>query len=102
MDYQNYLWAVVVLLLVLALIAILAWVVRRAGLIPGAAGLGRGTRRLQVVEVAPVDVKNKLVLVRRDDAEHLILLGAQTAVVVENGIAAAAATGAPTVVAAEG
>jgi flagellar protein FliO/FliZ len=38
-----------------------------------------------------VDAKRRLVLVRRDDREHLLLLGATQDVVVESGIAARAA-----------
>lgn len=88
MDYQTYLWAVIVLIGVLGMIAVLAWGVRRFGLVPGVArGVGRPSRRLQIVEVLPVDVKRKLVLVRRDNTEHLILLGLQSDLVVEGQIA---------------
>ena len=88
MDYQNYLWALAVLLMVLGLIAVMAWLVRRLGLIPGLPALGRGGRRLQMVEMTPLDSKHRLALVRRDDLEHLVLLGPNTATVVESGIRA--------------
>lgn len=86
MGYQDYLWGVLVLMLVLGLIAVSAWAVRRFNLIPGAVNLGRSTRRLVIVEVAPVDVKSKLVLVRRDETEHLLLIGVQSALLVEGNI----------------
>ena len=44
--------------------------------------------RLGVVEFANVDGKRKLILVRRDDVEHLIMTGGPVAVVVETGISA--------------
>ncbi len=90
MDTQTYVWAVILLGLVLAGIGGIAWLIKRTGLVPGVGGLRRNGRRLRVVEVTPVDVKRKLVLVRRDDVEHLILLGMQSDLVVESGIRAGA------------
>ena len=86
MDMQTYVWAVILLGLVLAAIGAIAWAIKRTGLVPGVVGLRRNGRRLRVVEVTPVDVKRKLVLVRRDDTEHLILLGVQSDLVVESDI----------------
>ena len=43
--------------------------------------------RLAVLDAAPVDTRRRLVLVRRDDMEHLILIGGPTDVVIESGIA---------------
>ncbi len=86
MEVRSYIWALVVLAMVLGLIGGTAWLLKRTGLLPGASGMGRPGRRLRVVEVTPLDVKRKLVLVRRDQVEHLILLGAQSDLVVESGI----------------
>ena len=47
---------------------------------------GRARRRLSVVEILSVDAKRKLLLIRRDDREHLILLGAGQDLVVESGL----------------
>lgn len=44
--------------------------------------------RLAVMEQASVDSRRKLVLVRRDDVEHLIMTGGPVDVVIETGIAA--------------
>jgi hypothetical protein len=44
--------------------------------------------RLSVMEQASVDAKRKLVLIRRDDVEHLIMTGGPVDVVIETGIAA--------------
>jgi flagellar protein FliO/FliZ len=44
--------------------------------------------RLSVSELASVDSKRKLVLIRRDDVEHLIMTGGPVDVVIETGIAA--------------
>jgi flagellar protein FliO/FliZ len=44
--------------------------------------------RLAVTEQASVDSRRKLVLVRRDDVEHLIMTGGPVDVVIETGIRA--------------
>jgi hypothetical protein len=51
----------------------------------------RGEPRLAVMEQANLDGKRKLVLIRRDDVEHLIMTGGPVDVVIETGIAAPAA-----------
>ena len=39
-----------------------------------------------MVETAAIDAKRRLVLLRRDGTEHLVLLGANTELLVESGI----------------
>ena len=43
-------------------------------------------RRLSVVEILPVDGKRRLVLVRRDNREHLLMLGPEGETLIESGI----------------
>jgi flagellar protein FliO/FliZ len=43
-------------------------------------------RRLAVVEQSSLDGRRKLVLIRRDDVEHLIMTGGPVDVIVETGI----------------
>ncbi|NBC32883.1 MAG: hypothetical protein GVY13_09440 [Alphaproteobacteria bacterium] len=88
MEFENYLRFVFALLFVLALIALAAWAARRFGL-AGAMPVVRGRqKRLAVVESLALDAKRRLVLVRRDGVEHLLLLGAQSDVVVERQVPA--------------
>ncbi len=74
-------------LIVLGLIGATAWAVRRFG--SGRLG-GAGTRgrqpRLAVIDHASVDARRRLILVRRDNIEHLIMIGGPTDVVVESNI----------------
>jgi flagellar protein FliO/FliZ len=77
-DLESYLRYVLALAVVLGLIWLIAWAVRRFGLVPGGALAGGKGRRLGVVEAMPLDGKRRLVLVRRDDREHLLLLSAGT------------------------
>jgi flagellar protein FliO/FliZ len=72
---------------VFALIAVTAWLIRRFG--TGTLG-GMGTRgrapRLAVIEAGAVDGRRKLVLIRRDNTEHLLMIGGPTDIVVEANI----------------
>lgn len=91
LEYVRFLLA---LLFVLGLIGLLAFVLRRFGMgvvrvSPAYRSKGRSAeRRLAVIEVASVDARRRLVLVRRDDTEHLILLGQTSDLLVESGIKA--------------
>jgi flagellar protein FliO/FliZ len=71
---------------VLALIGGAAWLVRRfAG--NRLANTNRGRMpRLAVIDAAAVDGRRRLVLVRRDNIEHLLMIGGPTDIVVETNI----------------
>ena len=86
MSIGLYIQSVLALVAVLALLAVCGWLARRYGVAGRALG-ARGQRRLSVVEVAPIDGKRRLVLLRRDATEHLVLLGSDSATVIERGIA---------------
>lgn len=85
MDFENYLRFALALVFVLVLIVLVGWIFRRLGFGTAAPTTARH-RRLGVVEVLSLDAKRRLVLVRRDDVEHLLLLGATADHVVEGGI----------------
>lgn len=90
MEFTAYLRFIAALIFVLALIGLLAWLARRFG--PGAhtnPTPGRH-RRLAIVETRPLDGRRRLILIRRDDVEHLLVLGANGELVVETGIPAPA------------
>ena len=74
-------------LVVLALIGLTAWLVRRFGAnrLGGAAARGRQPR-LAVIDAATVDGRRRLVLIRRDNVEHLLMIGGPTDLVVEPNI----------------
>jgi flagellar protein FliO/FliZ len=42
--------------------------------------------RLSIIETMPLDAKRRVVLLRRDDKEHVILVGGVTELVIESGI----------------
>ena len=92
MEPVDYLRFVAALLFVLALIGLIGWAVRRGGLAGGlmrGLSLGRAgadARRLDVIEARAIDARRRLVLVRRDGVEHLLLLTPSGDTVVETGI----------------
>jgi flagellar protein FliO/FliZ len=71
---------------VLLLIGAAAWLVRRFGATRiDAAARGRQPR-LAVIDSAAVDGRRKLVIIRRDNVEHLLMIGGPSDVVVETNI----------------
>lgn len=84
MEFDGYIRFVFALIAVLGLIALVPAVARRFGFVPRAGRKGAG--RLGIVEVATLDARRRLVLVRRDGVEHLLLLGPESETVVESGI----------------
>jgi flagellar protein FliO/FliZ len=79
-------------LLVLGLIGVGAWGLRRftSGRLGSASTRGRQPR-LGVIDYASVDARRRLILVRRDNVEHLLMIGGPTDVVVEANIVRAVA-----------
>ncbi len=78
--------------IVLVLIAVAAYLVRRFGAGALAATALRNRQfRLAVVDSADIDTRRRLVIVRRDNVEHLLLIGGPTDVLVESNIVRAAA-----------
>jgi flagellar protein FliO/FliZ len=83
---------VLAFVVVLALIGLAAWLVRRFAGNRLGANTNRGRMpRLAVIDAAAVDGRRRLVLVRRDNVEHLIMIGGPTDIVVEPNIVRATA-----------
>lgn len=76
----------ITLLVVLVLIGVVVWLVRRYS--RGGKGFAPRGRlpRLAVVDSLSVDSRRQLILVRRDNIEHLVLVGGPTDIVVEPSI----------------
>ena len=69
--------------IVLAVLLLLVWVLRRySGLGLGSMSRGR-VPRLAIVDAMALDKRRRLVLIRRDNIEHLILIGGPTDTVIE-------------------
>jgi flagellar protein FliO/FliZ len=85
-DIVRYLGA---LLLVLALVGFAGLAVRRFGM-PGFVKAS-ATRRLSIVETLMIGPRQRLYILRRDDVEHLVMIGPDGTSVIESGIAPRAA-----------
>jgi flagellar protein FliO/FliZ len=86
-EATEYLRAAAALIFTLSLIGLIAWAVRRFA--PGLTNMAANpaNARLAILERRMLDARHQLVLLRRDQAEHLVLLSAQGApVVVESNI----------------
>ncbi len=75
MEWVEYSRFILALVFVLALIGLAAWIARKFGLMPNVKAKIRPGQRLQILEMINIDAKRRLLLVRHDNNEHLILLG---------------------------
>ena len=92
MDWIDWARALFALIATLALIAGAAYAARRLGMLqPG----GQGPKRLKVSESLMLDPRRRLVLVRCDGREHLLLLGPGGDIVVSDMAAAEDADATP-------
>lgn len=83
-DFTRFILA---FLLVIGLIGLLALFLKRYGRTAKTIfGVKEGDGRLQLIEMRYLDPKHKLALVKRDNVEHLLLLGEGHSVVVEMGL----------------
>ena len=82
---EAILWVAFALLLLFVFLAIVRLLGRLRGGTFVLGGRNRRTR-LAVMDATAIDSRRRLVLVRRDDVEHLILIGGPTDVVVEQDI----------------
>jgi flagellar biogenesis protein FliO len=91
-EGQSGLKILFFVIVVLVLLGLAFWLLRRfgGGRLGGGATRGRQPR-LAVIDQATVDGRRRLVLIRRDNVEHLLIIGGPTDVVVEQNIVRAAA-----------
>ena len=88
-DLNNLIYYAVAFIFVIALILIGARLLKgptKSGNSKAPGFLRGREKRLGVVEAASVDGRRRLILLRRDDVEHLIMTGGPVDVVIETGI----------------
>ncbi len=83
MEYTDILQAVASLVFVLGLIGLCALGVKRFGPAVGTVNFRSKPNRLCVIESCSIDPRTRLVLVKRDEQEHLLLLGAHGQTVID-------------------
>ncbi len=84
MAPDDYFRVIFGLVAVIGLIGIAALIARKAGVVSLPTSVGR-KRRLAISETLPLDARRRLLIVRCDDREHLIILGAQSETIVDSG-----------------
>ena len=72
--------------IVLILILLLAWILKKVNTLSSRVGREGADPRLSVREAIQVDHKRRLVLIRRDNVEHLVLIGGDNDLLVEHHI----------------
>ena len=84
----DLLRAVFALAFVIGLIWLFGYAIRKYGWKFGMpiAAPTKAQRRLQIVESLNLDAKNRLVIIRRDDAEHLLIVNAENTTVIESSL----------------
>jgi len=85
MGWDVTLRAALSLLLVLGLIVAAGLVAKKINTHGGLLVKRNGKRRLAVVESLSLDGRRRLLLVRKDATEHLILVGGNSDLVIEQG-----------------
>lgn len=85
---NSVLTAIFALGAVIVAILLVLWLLKLLFKASGNVGRGRN-RRLSVVDSLALDPKRQLLIVRRDNVEHLILTGGTQDLVIESGIAVA-------------
>jgi flagellar protein FliO/FliZ len=83
-DFHQLLRLLFAFALVMAMMGLLGLFLRRINerrILPG----GK-KRRLSIVETLPIDGRRRLVLLRRDNVEHLVILGTNTETLIERRI----------------
>lgn len=88
MEFLPYLKYLLGLIFVLGLIGGVAYIARHFGMVPRASQKSSSEKRLSITEVLSVDAKRRLILVKRDEVEHLVLLGPERDLLVEQNIGA--------------
>ncbi|MGK0267266.1 MAG: flagellar protein FliO/FliZ [Maricaulis sp.] len=79
-NWSHYLLALMVLLGLLGAMGFFAYAVQRGWILQGVTGLKAFTasaRRLSISETLIVDPRRRVVIIRCDNREHVVLLGAE-------------------------
>ncbi len=82
----KFVVAAIVVLLGLLCLALVLWIVRGRPSSPFIRGGRNRTPRLAVLDAAAIDTRRRLVLLRRDNVEHLVMIGGPTDIVIETRI----------------
>jgi Flagellar biosynthesis protein, FliO len=83
---SNFLVAALGVSLALLCLFIVLWLLRNRAPSPFVRGGRNRQPRLQVLDAAAIDTRRRIVLIRRDNVEHLVMIGGPTDLLIETGI----------------
>lgn len=94
MDATDIIRLCIALVFVLALMGLFALLARRFN--NSNPFTGTNDKRLSIIEQRMLDTKNRLILIKRDNVEHLVIVSNTGSVIVEQGITPPTITASPT------
>ncbi len=83
---SKFLVAALGVSLALLCLFIVLWLLRNRAPSPFVRGGRNRQPRLQVLDAAAIDTRRRIVLIRRDNVEHLVMIGGPTDLLIETGI----------------
>ncbi len=86
MEWSSVLTSIVALVFVVSLILLISTLMKKYGANRIFAEAGNSEKRLSIKEVLVIDGRRKLILLARDDTEHLIMISGDKELVIESGI----------------
>lgn len=88
MEAAVYVKFILALGFVVALLLIFAFLAKKYGFIANVTLKSKKAkdRRLNVVEILPIDTKRRALILRKDDREYLILLGAERDLLIDSNL----------------
>lgn len=85
-DSQLVIRLILGMVFLLALLTFGLWTMRKSGIGGSFQKVRSKNKRASIVEVQAIDPKRRLIMIRRDDVEHLLLLGPHTDILIEANI----------------
>lgn len=85
-DSQLVIRLILGMVFLLALLTFGLWTMRKSGIGGGFQKVRSKNKRASIVEVQAIDPKRRLIMIRRDNVEHLLLLGPHTDILIEGNI----------------
>lgn len=80
---SEYIKAILALLFVIGLIGLISYLLKRFSFDKAFSGGSNKVKRISIEEVRPLDTKRRLIIVKKDNKEHLILMGANSDLLIE-------------------
>ena len=85
-DMPQILRLLVALFIVFSLMGVLAFLLKKLGLATDSTIRSGDKKRLRIIESIPLDARRRLVIVKCDQKEHLVVLGANSETVIDTNI----------------